>query len=94
MGKIIKGYVRLIEHYGLDEQIKKLKDKVVELDSYTKKADNSEESINHIVKMLASCELLLIQIREHYRIGITDIKLAKSKEMINELEKIKEKENE
>ena len=58
----------IFDHYGYENQLKKLHEEVYELIESVIKYENGKDSIEHVTGELGDVEFLLYQFRSHYKI--------------------------
>ena len=62
----------IIDHYGVDNQLRKLNEEIFELIEAIHKLDNGK-SMEDVVEEFSDCMVLLMQIKEHYGISNMEI---------------------
>lgn len=91
-----RGTVKIIKHYGVANQLKKLAEEVWELNEavldYEHCKNKEERNLDHIIEELGDVHLLLRQIQEYYEIGLVDIKLVVTQKMSRQLQRMSEEE--
>ena len=97
--------LQIIEHYGINNQLRKLQEEVFELSEaitknevcnyYDVKDRDVEESKEHIVEELSDVLVLLTQFREYYNIDDDEIRDTMSFKINRQIKRIEaEKKNE
>lgn len=64
--------MKVINHFGLSNQLKKLNEEVFELIEAILIDTGDEESLNHIKEEYADVSLVLNQIKEYFEIGYAE----------------------
>lgn len=84
-------FLKIIKHYGVEKQLKKLSEEVYELQESILLDEGDNASLNHICEELADVEVLLKQIIEYYGINyIDDITPIMIQKIYRQLERIDE----
>lgn len=85
-----KDLLSIIQHYGLNSQLKKLSEEVFELQEAILLDDGSEESYNHICEERADVEVLLRQLDCYLELKSIDICQWASKKIIRTQSRIED----
>lgn len=91
-------YLKIIEHYGVNHQLKHFQTEVFELNEAIfnhqwLKSERGMQNIDHIAEELADCYVMLAQFAEYYQIHSMKIAEIMAQKIDRQLERIK-KENE
>lgn len=82
--------LKIIKHYGLKKQLKKLSEEVYELQEAILLDEGGMESYKHICEERADVEVLLRQLDEYFEIKFDDIATWITKKVNRTLERIDE----
>lgn len=80
--------LKIINYYGIRNQLKKLSEEVYEFQEAVLMDDSGEEALKHIIEEYADVELVLEQFKEYYELNNVDIVEIKVKKAIRTLERI------
>lgn len=81
--------LKIINHYGIRPQLKKLSEEVYEFQEAVLMDDNSEEALDHIIEEFADVELIMDQFKEFFEIDHTKVSEQKVFKLMRTLERIK-----
>lgn len=81
-------YQKIIEHYGINNQLKKLSEEVYELQESILEQHNTE----HVLEEYADVEVILEQIKQYFKLDDEKIELIKDYKIARQLYRIR-KEN-
>lgn len=87
-----KDKLKIINHFGLRNQLKKLSEEVYEFQEAILMDDGSEECLEHIIEEYADIEVVLEQFKEYYELDYPKIARQKVFKIMRTLERIKEDE--
>lgn len=82
--------LRIVKHYGIRNQLKKLSEEVYELQEAILMDDDSEEAFEHICEERADVEVLLRQIEQYFEIKHSDYSLIMVKKIQRQLWRIED----
>lgn len=82
--------LKIINHFGLRNQLKKLSEEVYELQEAILLDDGSEECLQHICEERADVEVLLRQLDKYFEIKFGDVSIWMIKKINRTLERINE----
>lgn len=85
--------LKIINHYGLTNQLKKLSEEVYELQEAILLDEGGEESYNHIVEEMADVYVVMEQLEEYFEVSQDKLIAMESYKIRRTLQRI-EKENE
>lgn len=80
--------LKIINYYGIRNQLKKLSEEVYEFQEAVLMDDSGEEALKHIIEEYADVELVLEQFKEYYELNNVDIVEMKVKKAMRTLERI------
>lgn len=83
-----KELLKIINYYGLRNQLKKLSEEIYELQEAILMDDGGEDSYNHICEERADVEVLLQQIDKYFEINFNDIDAWRIKKINRTIERI------
>lgn len=83
--------LKIINYYGIRNQLKKLSEEVYEFQEAVLMDDSGEEALKHIIEEYADVELVLEQFKEYYELNNVDIVEMKVKKAMRTLERIDDK---
>ncbi len=82
-------YLKIINHYGLRNQLKKLSEEVYEFQEAVLLDDNGEESLENILEEFADIQVILEQFRYFYELDNTKVAEKEVFKAMRTLERIK-----
>lgn len=80
--------LKIINHFGLRNQLKKLSEEVYEFQEAILMDDGSEECLEHIIEEYADIEVVLEQFKEYYELDYSKIARQKVFKIMRTLERI------
>ena len=86
--------LKIINHYGVNHQQRKLQEEVFELNEAIIRAENKYEpiqDIDHIAEEIADVEVMLLQFKEYYHIDGNDILKIMNEKIDRQLERMEDK---
>ena len=83
-------YHKIIEHYGINNQLKKLSEEVYELQESILEQHNTE----HVLEEYADVEVILEQIKQYFKLDDEKIELIKDYKVARQLYRIRKENNE
>lgn len=83
-------YQKIIEHYGINNQLKKLTEEVYELQESILERHN----IEHILEEYADVEVILEQIKQYFKLDNDKIELIKDYKVARQLYRIRKESDE
>lgn len=83
-----KELLKIINYYGLRNQLKKLSEEIYELQEAILMDDGGEDSYNHICEERADVEVLLQQIDKYFEINFNDIDAWRIKKINRTIERM------
>lgn len=83
-------YHKIIEHYGINNQLKKLSEEVYELQESILEQHNTE----HVLEEYADVEVILEQIKQYFKLDDDKIELIKDYKVARQLYRIRKENNE
>lgn len=83
--------LKIINHYGIRNQLKKLSEEVYEFQEAILMDDDSEECLEHIIEEYADIEVILDQFKEYYELDYSEIAQQKVFKIMRTLERIEKK---
>lgn len=83
-------YQKIIEHYGINNQLKKLSEEVYELQESILEQHNTE----HVLEEYADVEVILEQIKQYFKLDDDKIELIKDYKVARQLYRIRKENNE
>ena len=83
-------YHKIIEHYGINNQLKKLSEEVYELQESILEQHNTE----HVLEEYADVEVILEQIKQHFKLDEDKIELIKDYKIARQLYRIRKENDE
>ena len=83
-------YHKIIEHYGINNQLKKLTEEVYEL----QESILEQHNIEHILEEYADVEVILEQIKQYFKLDDDKIELIKDYKVARQLYRIRKENNE
>lgn len=83
-------YQKIIEHYGVNNQLKKLTEEVYELQESILEQHNKE----HILEEYADVEVILEQIKQYFKLDDDKIELIKDYKVARQLYRIRKENDE
>ena len=83
-------YQKIIEHYGVNNQLKKLTEEVYEL----QESILEQHNIEHILEEYADVEVILEQIKQHFKLDEDKIELIKDYKIARQLYRIRKENDE
>ena len=83
-------YQKIIEHYGVNNQLKKLTEEVYEL----QESILEQHNIEHILEEYADVEVILDQIKQYFKLDDDKIELIKDYKVARQLYRIRKENDE
>lgn len=83
-------YQKIIEHYGVNNQLKKLTEEVYELQESILEQHNTE----HVLEEYADVEVILEQIKQYFKLDDEKIELIKDYKVARQLYRIRNESDE
>lgn len=83
-------YQKIIEHYGVNNQLKKLTEEVYEL----QESILEQHNIEHILEEYADVEVILEQIKQYFKLDDDKIELIKDYKVARQLYRIRNESDE
>lgn len=83
-------YQKIIEHYGINNQLKKLSEEVYELQESILEQHNTE----HVLEEYADVEVILEQIKQYFKLDDDKIELIKDYKVARQLYRIRNESDE
>lgn len=83
-------YHKIIEHYGINNQLKKLSEEVYELQESILEQHNTE----HVLEEYADVEVILEQIKQYFKLDDDKIELIKDYKVARQLYRIRKENDE
>lgn len=83
-------YQKIIEHYGVNNQLKKLTEEVYEL----QESILEQHNIEHILEEYADVEVILEQIKQYFKLDDEKIELIKDYKVARQLYRIRNESDE
>lgn len=83
-----KDLLKIINHYGIRNQLKKLSEEVYEFQESILMDDGSEECLEHIIEECADIEVILDQFKKYYEIEYSKIAQQEVFKIMRTLERI------
>lgn len=83
-------YQKIIEYYGINNQLKKLTEEVYEL----QESILEQHNIEHILEEYADVEVILEQIKQYFKLDDDKIELIKDYKVARQLYRIRKQNNE
>lgn len=83
-------YQKIIEHYGVNNQLKKLTEEVYEL----QESILEQHNIEHILEEYADVEVILEQIKQYFKLDDDKIDLIKDYKVARQLYRIRKENDE
>lgn len=83
-------YQKIIEHYGINNQLKKLSEEVYELQESILEQHNTE----HVLEEYADVEVILWQIKQYFKLDDDKIELIKDYKVARQLYRIRNESDE
>ena len=83
-------YRKIIEHYGVNNQLKKLTEEVYEL----QESILEQHNIEHILEEYADVEVILEQIKQYFKLDSDKIELIKDYKVARQLYRIRKENDE